>query len=184
MLYLTCRFFILFCLLLFICILPGCASEEEKISDDYNKYKFDPKVIEKLPVYDSLVLAIIANFSSFKKFIRDEDSYRSFRYMPSSVEDEVFIKLPAEAAPRIDPYYTRLGNDFIYGFDIFQDSTIKIYVRASYSSKSDVDIWENLSYYPAGTNIKQREFPDKDSILNKNWQYWTRFRKRALFFDN
>lgn len=184
MLYLPCRFFTSFSMLLFIGFLPGCASEEEKISDDYNNYRFDQRVIAKLPVYDSLALAIIENFSAFKKFIRDEDSYRSFRYMPSSNEPEVFIKLPPEAAPKIEPYYTRLGSDFIYGFDVFKDSTIKIYVRAGFSSKSKVDIWENLSWYPAGTNIKQREFPDKDSLLNKNWQYWTRFRRRGLFFDN
>jgi hypothetical protein len=101
-----------------------------------------------------MALVIIENFSSFKKFIRDEDSYRSFRYMPSSTEPEVFIKLPPEAAPKIEPYYNRLGNNFIYGFDIFADSTIKIYVRANYSAKSDVDIWESMSYYPPGTNIR------------------------------
>lgn len=180
MLYLIRRFLTRLSLVLFLFAAAGCDTEKEEIEDDYNNYKFDQQVINRLPVYDSLASAILENFHSFQKYIKEGDSYRSFRYMPSSKDPDVFIKLPPEAAPKIDPYFTRLGNDLIYRFDVFKDSSIKIYVRTRFSSKSQVDIRESLSYYPAG-NIRRREFPDKDTILNKNWQYWARFSKRGLF---
>lgn len=178
--YITRHFFMNAFLALFLFSVAGCGSSEEEIRDDYNGYTFDTGVIEKLPLYDSLVSAIIENYASFKKYIRDEDGHRAFRYMPATDDPDVFIKLPPEAAPKIDPYYTRLGKDLIYAFDVFKDSSVKIYVRTRFNSKSQVDIGESLSYYPAG-NIRRREFPDKDSILNKNWQYWARFSKRGLF---
>ena len=177
MLYFIRSFFTWSSLVLFLC--AGCQSEKEKVSEDYDNYTFDPKVIEKLPVYDSLASVILKNFPLFLKQIKEDDSYRAFRYMPSS--DEVLNSLPTEIAPKIGEYFSLLGKEFIYGFDVFKDSTIKIYIRASYSQKSDVKIWENLSYYPPGTYMRRRELPDKDTILNKNWQYWIRFHKRGLF---
>lgn len=168
-------------LLLFMFALPGCHSEREQVGDDFDKYKFDPLVIAKLPLYDSLIAAIITNSPSFQKFIRDEDGHRSFTYLPFSTDDpDVFIKLPPAAAPAVDPYFNRLGKDFIYGFEIFRDSSIKVYVRKKITPGSKVHIWENLSYYPKA-NIRPREFPDKDSILNRNWQYWVRFSRESLF---
>ena len=101
--------------------------------------------------------------------------------MPLSDQADVFKKLPQEVAPKIDHYFTKLGKDFIYGFDVFKDSTIKIYVRSSPLEKSQVDIEENLSYYPMRSNIRPREFPIKDTMLNEHWQYWSRFSKRGLF---
>jgi hypothetical protein len=137
-------------------------------------------VIDKLPLYDSLVSSIIANFPSFERFIKEEDSYhRSFRYIPATEDPDVFIKLPPAAEPKVTPHYSRLGKD-IYGFDIFKDSSVKIYVRRRFSPASEVDIVEILSYYSKG-NIRNRVFPEKDTILNKNWQYWARFDKRGLF---
>ena len=181
MLYFIRKFLTGSSLALFLCAAASCNSEKEEVSHDYNSYKFDPQVIERLPVYDSLVSAILENFPLFQKHINDEDSYRAYKYMPSSDDIEVFKKLPREATPKINQYFTRLGKDFIYGFDVFKDSSIKIYVRKRFSEKSQIDIGENLSYYPAGNNIRRKELPDKDTILNKNWQYWTRFHKRSLF---
>lgn len=166
--------------LLYLFAVAGCDTGEKEVRAEFDKHTFDQQVIDKLPLYDSLVAAIIKNFPSFQKFIRDEDSYRSFRYKPTSEDPDVFIKLPPSAAPDIDPYYTRLGKDFIYGFDVFKDSSVKIYVRNRFSSKSKVDTWESLSYYPNG-NFRKRQFPEKDTILNKNWQYWARFDKRGVF---
>jgi len=180
MLYAIRQFLTSLSLLLFLFAVAGCNTGKKEVKEEYDSYKFDQQVIEKLPLYDSLVSAIIANFPSFKKFIKDEDSYRSFRYIPSSEDPDVFIKLPPEAAPNIDPYFTRLGKDFIYGFDVFKDSSIKIHVRTRLASKSGVDIGENLSYYSGG-NIRDREFPERDTTLNKNWQYWARFEKRGAF---
>ncbi len=178
MLYLVQQFLTRSSLVLFLFALAGCGGKEVK--DDYNNYTFDQQVINKLPVYDSMASAIIENFPSFRKFIKDEESYRAFRYMPASEDPEVFRTLPPELALKIDPWLSRLGKDLIYGFDVFKDSSIKIYVRTRFSSKTEVDIMENLSYYP-GANIRDREFPERDTILNKNWQYWARFDKRNLF---
>lgn len=160
--------------------ITACHSDKEEIKDDYDRFRFDSTVIGNLPVYDSLATAIIENFGSFKKYIRDEDGHRSFRYMPGGEDADAFIKLPPEAAPSIEPYFNRLGKKLIYAFDVFKDSSVKISIRTRFNSKSQVDIRENLSYYPKGIS-RHREFPDKDSILNKNWQYWARFTKRGLF---
>ncbi len=168
-------------ILLFLSLAMGCHSDSEEVSVVYKNYKFDPKVIEKLPVYDSLASAILEKFSFFQQHMNVNESYRAYRYLPLSDQDDVFKKLQPELAPKIEPYFTKLEKDFIYGFDVFKDSTIKIYIRKSLSEKSQIDIEENLSYYPVKTNIRRREFPDKDTILNEHWQYWSRFNKRGLF---
>ena len=178
--YLPHRFLTKLSLVLFLFSVAGCGTGKKDVKEEYNSYKFDQQVIDKLPLYDSLVSAIIENFSSFQKYIKKEDSYRAFRYMPSSDDDEFFKKLPPEAAPKIDPYFSRLGKDLIYGFDVFKDSSIKIYVRKRFLAGSEIDIRENLSY-SSGANIRDRVFPEKDTTLNKNWQYWTWFGKRGLF---
>ena len=159
----------------------GCHSGSEKSSAVYKNYKFDPKVIEKLPVYDSLASAILKKFSFFQQHMELNESYHAYRYLPLSDQADVFKELHPEVAPDIEPYFTNLGKDFIYGFDVFIDSTIKIYIRKSSSEKSKADVEENLSWYPTKTNIRQREYPDKDTILNDHWQYWYRVNKPGLF---
>ena len=174
------RFLIKLSLVIFLFAITGCDAEED-VKGEYNNYTFDPQVISKLPLYDSLATAIIENFPAFQKYIKADDSYRSFRYMPFVTDDpEVYIKLPKAAAPNIDPHFNRLGKDFIYGFDIFKDSSIKFFVRTKYTSKTQIDIEDNLSYYPTG-NMRRRKFPEKDSVLNNHWQYWIQFSKRDLF---
>ena len=168
-------------LLLFLYLATGCQLDSEKVSADYMSYKFDPKVIEKLPIYDSLVSAVLEHFLFFQQHFNENESYRAYRYLPLSDRADVFRELLPEVAPRIDQYFTKLGKDFIYGFDVFGDSTIKIYVRSSPSGEAQVDIEENLSYYPVRSHIRQREFPVKDTILNEHWQYWTRFNKQGFF---
>jgi len=178
--YLFKKFLTSFLPVLVLFTVAGCATGEKEVKEEYNNYTFDQQVIDKLPLYDSLVSAIIENFASFKKYIKDDDSYRAFKYMPSSDDPEVFIKLPPAAEPKITPYYTRIGKDLIYGFDVFKDSSVKIYVRTRFISKPEIDIREILSWYSGG-NIRDRVFPEKDTTLNKNWQYWARFDKRGLF---
>lgn len=168
-------------ILLFLYLSTSCHSAPEEISAGYKRYQFDPKVIEKLPIYDSLASAILENFSFFQQFINETDSYRAYKYMPGSDQTDVFKKMPQEVGPKIDHYFTKLGKDFIYGFDVFKDSTIKIYIRSRPSEESQVDIEENLSFYPVRRNIRRRELPLEDSILNEHWQYWIRFTKRGLF---
>ncbi|HEX2684586.1 MAG TPA: hypothetical protein VHL77_11665 [Ferruginibacter sp.] len=157
----------------------GCDSGEDDVKAEMNAFSFDQQVINKLPLYDSMVSAIIRNFPSFSKYIRDKDSYHSFRYIPGSEELEVFFKLPPAAAPAIDPIYNSIGKDHIYGFEIFRDSSVKVFVRTRLTG-SKVDITEFMSYFSGG-NFRKREFPEKDTILDKHWQYWARFDKRGAF---
>ncbi|HRI24548.1 MAG TPA: hypothetical protein PLZ45_07705 [Ferruginibacter sp.] len=180
MLHLVRQFLTSISLVFFLFLVTGCNNGEKAVKEEYNNYQFDPQVINHLPLYDSLVFAIKENFSAFEKFIKDGDSYRSFRYIPAATDPDAFIKLPPAAEPKITPYYTRIGKDLIYGFDLFKDSSVKIYVKKRYASASQVDIVEYLSYYSSG-NIRDRVFPEKDSTLNKSWQYWVRFDRRGLF---
>jgi hypothetical protein len=168
-------------ILLLLYTITGCHSNSENVSSVYKNYKFDQKVIEKLPLYDSLASAILKKLSFFQQHMDLNESYHAYRYLPLSDQADVFKQLHPEVAPYIDPYLAKLGKDFIYGFDVLKDSTIKIYIRKNPSGKSEMDIEENLSWYPMGTNIRRREFPDKDSILNEHWQYWYRVNKPGLF---
>jgi hypothetical protein len=168
-------------LVLFLYLSIGCNEDSTYVDADYKSYQFDLKVIERLPMYDSVAFAILENIPVFHQYITEDDSYRAYKYMPSSEQPEVFKKLPVEVAPKIDRYLTMLGKDFIYGFDVFKDSTIKIYVRSQTSVETQITIEENLSYFHSTKNIKKREKPIKDTILNEHWQYWTRIQKRSLF---
>lgn len=170
-----------FVLLMFLYTAAGCGSGSNKILSLYNNYPFDTAVIEKLPVYDSLAAAISEKLPVLLKAIDTNEAYQAFRYMPASFETGVFAQLPPEAGTKIGQYCTALGANFFAGFDLFKDSTIKIYIRRLPVDTAMLDIEENLSYYPAGENIRTREFPVKDTVLNQNWQYWIRFNERGLF---
>jgi hypothetical protein len=158
----------------------GCDSGPDNTKPVYDAYRFDQKVIEQLPVYDSLAVAILKKLPLFY-ILNGNDSNQAFRYSPASTESEVFKRLPTEAGTDIDRHFTQLGTNFIQGFDVFHDSTIKIYIRTLPRDSSKVNIDEHLSYYPDGTKMKQREFPFKDTILNNRWQYWARFSKPEFF---
>lgn len=166
-------------LLLLLFAAAGCKTENKALTA-YKNYTFDTTVINKLPLYDSLASAIAEKIQLIHAHINDDDAYHAFRYMPASNEAEVFKKLPPELGTEIDRYFNKLGTDFIYAFDVFKDSTIKIYIR-SRSLETKVDMEENLSYYLAEKNIRRREYPVKDTILNKHWQYWVRFDNQGLF---
>lgn len=168
-------------LIVFLFAAGSCNSKGDKIIPAYNNYKFDQKVIEKLPIYDSLASAILENIHLFQDSINKNDSYQAFRYMPNSNKPEMSQKLPSEVSANIDRYITKLGKDFFYGFDIFKDSTMKIHVRKKTIEKTKVDIEENLSFYPIGLNIRHRTYPLKDTILNIHWQYWVHFDAPGLF---
>ena len=157
----------------------SCDPGRKEVEVTYNSYQFDQNVIVKLPVYDSLARLITANFASFGRHINKDDGYQSYRYMPGAGE-AAGTEMPAPVKAAIDDVFKTLGKDFIYGFDVFKDSSIKIYIRSTPSDKTSVTIDENLSYYPLGKITKRREFPEKDSILNPYWQYWTRFNKQTI----
>ncbi|MFT3907955.1 MAG: hypothetical protein QM737_00905 [Ferruginibacter sp.] len=168
-------------LLLLVCTAAGCHSHSEKSSSAYDTYKYDPKVIEKLPDYDSLAVSILENLSLFKQKIDENEEFHVYCYRPASNEPDIFNKLPQGINPNIDHYFSKLGKDLIYGFDVFKDSTIKIYISSRPSATTPETIEENLSYYPIANSIRHREFPDKDTVLAKHWQYWIRFKTHDLF---
>lgn len=168
-------------LLILVCTTAGCNFHQKQIPADYKKYSFDTSVIGKLPLYDSLAVSILESYPLFQNLINKDASYRAYRYMPLSDDKEIFKKLPGKGTEKISQYINRLGKDFIYGFDLFKDSTIKIYVRKSYSNQLRVDVRENLSYYPPGNNIRRRDPPARDTVLNRNWLYWISFDERGIF---
>lgn len=164
-----------------ICLAVRCHSNADKVLSAYNNYKFDLKVIENLPVYDSLILSISEKLSLFQNNIDKNDAYQVYRYIPESYEPGTSKKLLKEPGPKIDYYFAKLGKDLIYRFDVFKDSTIKIYIRNRPYEASQVDIEENLSYYPLEGPMQQRRFPSKDTVLTKHWQYWMRVNERRFF---
>ncbi len=168
-----------YCLIILLLFFVACDPGRKEVEVSYNSYQFDQNVIVKLPVYDSLARLIITNFSLFGQHINKDDSYQAYRYMPGS-GDAAVKEIPAPVKAAIDDVFQTLGKDFIYGFDVFKDSSIKVYIRSTASDKTSVTIDENLSYYPLGKITKRREFPEKDSILNSYWQYWTRFNKQTI----
>jgi hypothetical protein len=90
--------------------------------------------------------------------------------------------LSQDEAAKIKAYITQLGPNFFYGFDLYKDSTMKFYVRDTLLKSYHLEMYERLSFFPAGTDsIKKRDFPSRDTILNRNWQYWIRFDEGGLF---
>lgn len=169
------------CIIICLLLTFGCEPRAKEINFDINSYQYDKQVIEYLPVYDSLVKNILENYPSFQQLINEDESYRAYRFMPYSDSSDLLKIVPKLGATIINEYFTQLGKNYIYGFDLFKDSTIKIYIKKVFSEKDRVFVSENLSYYPTGTNIRRREFPIKDTLLNKNWLYWIRFDKPDLF---
>jgi hypothetical protein len=170
---------ILFTMILLL-LLTGCQTDSHEVADISAKYKFDQRVIEKLPLYDSLATAILEQLSFFQQQIDQKGSYHAYKYIPGSEHEDAFRVLPKEIAPKIEKQYNKIGKDFIYGFDVFKDSTIKIRIRYGLSENLPVDIEENLSYFPTSIHIQHRELPNRDTILNAHWLYWVRFNKHGL----
>ena len=157
----------------------SCSSNSGSIIDSYNNFRFDRKVIAKLPVYDSLANIIYQNISLFKRNTAEGDDYHAFRYMPGEKESDGFSQLPPVVAPLVNGQLALLDSSLLKGFDVFRDSSIKIYIRAS--EAGSIETVESLSFFPPGKNIKRREPPVKDTVLNERWLYWARFDKNGLF---
>lgn len=154
----------------------GCVSGPEDMIKAFENHRFDTSVISKIPEYESFAKTVVANYRSFEVHFDNNASYKAFRYIPGSTNTEIFHKLPEGIPVNVDSFFTTIGSNFIYGFDLFRDSSIKIYIRTGKAAKKNILIEENLSYYPAAA-IRHRNYPDKDSILNEHWQYWARFSK-------
>jgi hypothetical protein len=173
-------FFISCSWLLVMSLTPGCHGNQAEFKAAYDSFKFDQTIIDRLPLYDSLVIAIQKKLPLFRQ-LNGNDSNQIFRFMPGSPEPEVFKRLPGDAGTDIDKLFARLGKEMVYGFDAYNDSSVKIYVRNRKVDSISVQFEEKLSYYPEGRTMKKREFPSKDTVLNKHWQYWVSVDESGLF---
>jgi hypothetical protein len=157
---------------MFLFFLAACGHKDLRTT--FSDYHFDQQVISKLPIYDSLVTELIQHYPTTAQFNYGKSGYR---YVPSQQGNDLYKVFPAEVGDKIKHHLSSIGNDFIYGFDCYKDTTIRIMIRDVYIQKDHVNISERLSYYPPGMNITRREFPIKDTILNNHWQYWISFSK-------
>ena len=162
--------------ILLLFLVAGCNSNQTPA--ELPDHPYDEQVITKLPVYDSLVNELLAYFPLIQK-PNENETYTM--YSLSSDSNALYGRLPAVGAAKVRQYFTQLGKGFIFGFQLYRDSSIKIFIRDSYSGTYNLTISERLSFYPEGGNIKRRELPIKDTILNRNWQYWISFDERGLF---
>ena len=161
-------------IILFLCLGTACGPKDY----DFQNHKFDQQVIEKLPVYDNLSKDLLKYYPSIQDLIMKESV---FRYMISWDTNYLYKNLPAAGARNIKQYLTQLGENFIYGFEAYKDSTIKILIRDTYLEPYRLHVRERLSFYPTEVNTKKREFDYKDTTLNRNWQYWIWFDEDGLF---
>lgn len=165
-------------LLTVVFAIMSCHSESGNVADTYNAYQFDSAIIEKLPLYDSLAKTIVTNISLFKLNTEEGDDTHAFRYMPGETNFNEFSELPASIEPQLSKILQTIGPNGIQGFDVYKDSSIKMFVRTT--TLNTIITTEILSYFPAG-NVKRRELPFKDSLLNEHWLYWVRFDKEGMF---
>jgi hypothetical protein len=153
----------------------GCRSDSADY--DYQNHPFDQQVIARLPLYDSISAVLIRNFPALMPDIKEQSA---FEYRRSEGANSLYQKLPRPAAEKISGYLAQLGDGFLTAIDVYRDSSIRYSIRDTYLEKYYVTIRDRLSYYPNGGNMRRREAPDKDTILNKNWQYWIRFDEQGL----
>lgn len=154
----------------FFFLVAGCGSKNKAY--DYKNHPFDQQVIAKLPLYDSISRVLLQNFLALQEEMKE---HASFDYSFSGTASFVNPKLPREAVERISAYQAQLGDQFLSEFSVYKDSTIKYSIRDTDLKFDDVTVRERLSYLPNGGTMQRRKAPDKDTILNRNWQYWIRF---------
>jgi len=163
--------------LVVLCMAVACQSKQS--SYDYKHHPFDQNVIAKLPIYDSLARSIVKHYAAIYKPTKGEPSYVYIDYQDG---DEIYKDLQPDEAARIKSLISQLGRDFFFGFDLYKDTTMKIYVKDSYIKESRMEMWERLSFFPEGSDsLKKRDFPSRDTMLNRNWHYWIRFDNEGLF---
>jgi len=158
-------------------LLYGCQSKYSKY--DFKNHKFDRQVIERLPLYDSLSWVLVRYFPSIEQHFKNG---MLFQYITSKDGNDLYQAYPKEGADKIKGLLNKLGGQFIYGFQVFKDTTMKFFISDTYIQEYNVDIFERLSFFPRADSIKHKEPPTKDTILNKHWQYWIQFDERVDLF--
>ena len=113
--------------IIFLFILASCG--HKNLRTTFNNYHFDQQVINRLPEYDSLASILIQHYPTVAQFNYDKNAYR---YIPSEDGNDLYKVFPSEAGDKIKQHLAKLGTDFIYGFDCFKDTTIRIMIREVY----------------------------------------------------
>lgn len=165
-------------LISFCLVITAVSCGTESKTYDYKSHPFDQQVIAKLPLYDSISQVLLKNFAALQDEMKE---HSSFDYGFSNSMTLVNPKLPAEAVERIKQYQSELGDGLLSEFSVYKDSTIKYSIRDTELEGYDVTARERLSYLPNGGTMQRREPPNKDTVLNKNWQYWIRFDEKDIF---
>ena len=163
-------------LILMASLVAGC--DPDKVNYDSSGHRFDNQVIGKLPVYDSLTRLLTGYFPLFQKELNGENSYRFTRKSDSSMLRKT---LSEEGTDSVMSYFNLLGENYIYGFQIYRDTSLKIIVKDTYLKEHSLYVTEQLSFYPSGGKMRKREAPNKDTVLNRHWQYWISFEEQDGF---
>lgn len=161
-------------IIIILLVLTACSSNDKTY--DTQRHPFDTIVINRIPVYDSLGQLIMKNFASLSSSI--EEHY--FYYTHTTDTSVLLENFPPGDARRIHHYMNQIGEDNIYRFDVFKDSSIKFYIRDNYLDEYRLNIRERLSYIPGAGNIQPRQPPVKDTIIGRNWQYWISFEEKGF----
>ena len=139
--------------LFILCVVASC--EQKDHTADFSQYQYDQQVIDRIPAYDSLASVIVANHTAF--IPKERDSHYVFRYRPYTISKDDYQKLPQVEIKKVDEYIAKVGRGFIYGFDLFRDSSIRFYVRDSFMQGPRYWAQERLSYFRDTTKIQKRE---------------------------
>ena len=161
--------------------LPACKEDKKELENVYNNFRFDNTIINKLPLYDSLVAAIQQQQSILRAYSSNSGGTNGFRYMPLSTDSDVYKQLPPEVEQSIGAAYKGIGDAHIAGFDLFPDSSIRIYIRRTKIKDKSINIDENLSFLPGIKKMRERTYPEKDTSINNRWQYWARVNDEGIF---
>ncbi|NOT94348.1 hypothetical protein [Ferruginibacter sp.] len=166
---------------LLLLTLLSCKNSKD-FKSDFEKHKFDPTVINNLPLYDTLRQIILNNYDSFNL----SNTNISFTYIynfdtSTQISGHSNSDIPEIIYPNTVQLFKGIGKENIFGFTISKDSTFEILVRNTHLTKYFLDVRERLYWYPAPGKIVKTEFPTKDTLITDKWQYQIYYDKRAEF---
>jgi hypothetical protein len=149
---------------------------------DFEAHKFDEKVIQNLPQYDTLRQIILASLDSFKLSNSQNDFTYIYNFDTSTeTSGNSNTALPKIIYPQTVQFFERVGRDNLFGFIVSKDSTVGFLIRNTHLTKYFLDVRDRLYWYPSTRKIPKTEFPIKDTMLGERWQYQIWYDKRAEF---
>lgn len=168
-------------LLFFLLVFLGCKNSKD-FKSDFEKHKFDPIVINNLPLYDTLRQIVLNNFDS----LHLSDTKNNFTYIynfdtSTHISGHSNLDIPKILFPQTVRLFERIGKANIFGFTISKDSTFEILIRNTHLSEYFLDVRERFYCYSNTSRIHKTEFPIKDTLLTDKWQYQIWYDKRAEF---